>query len=62
MTVRPKPQPVGSKLVRLRDVPLEERVRAYSELVRRYQVSEEEARSLLTIVLAPGEVSARVAA
>jgi hypothetical protein len=58
----PKPQPCGTKLVRLRDVPLAERQRAYHHLVRTSVVSPEEAEALLDLIIDPGDKGGRVAA
>lgn len=58
--ITPKPQPCGSKLVRLRDVPLRLRQRAYHKLVR--DLSPDEAETLLDLIIDPGDKGGRIAA
>ena len=63
----PKHQPdtspagVGSSLVRLKDVPLEVRLRALDEVIPTAK-TQREARRLLRLTLDPGHASGRIAA
>ena len=56
-----RPDPTGSRLVRLADIPLEVRLRA-AELCMAEARTDEEAARLFELVYDPGDVSGRVSA
>lgn len=60
--IRTLVEPTGTKLVRLRELPLEERTKGYAKLVRNGDLTPEEAERLLTVVIDPGDVGGRIAA
>ncbi len=58
----PKTEPVGTTLVRLIDVPLEDRLHALHRIMARDNLTGEEAQTILDMCLDPGDLSARIAA
>lgn len=59
----PEPAGVGNRTVRLRDIPLEQRLLAISYLARRELIkSANERAKLIAIAIAPGDLGGRVAA
>ena len=57
------PSPVGNTLVRLADIDLDIRLRAFNHLLQHNQISEDEAFELLDkAILSPEDRSARIAA
>jgi len=59
--VVPKPEPTGTRLVRLADIPREVRIRAAGECAREAKDRRERAR-LFMLALNPGDAGGRVAA
>ncbi len=57
----PKPHPTGNKLIRLADIPIEQRRAAALKLMRETSDTSEYA-ALFELVVAPGNRSARIAA
>lgn len=61
-TVTKPPPGVGTTLIRLADIPLEQRLTALQQIIGHDNISFDEALDLLNAAIDPGDASGRIAA
>ena len=60
--IEPKPEPTGTQTIRIADIPMKQRLHAFSLINRYGELTSEEAEDMFALILDPGERGGRVAA